>query len=48
MVDGVNYNPFTKQYLTAEEIQKLADVVTCHCNDGAVADFIEYLEQKDD
>ena len=23
MVDGVNYNPFTKQYLTAEEIQKL-------------------------
>lgn len=31
-----------------EEIQKLADVVTCHCNDGAVADFIEYLEQKDD
>ena len=31
-----------------EEIQKLADVVTCHCNDGTVADFIEYLEQKDD
>ena len=29
-----------------EFIKKLAEYVTCHCNKGAVADFINYLENK--
>lgn len=29
-----------------EEIKSLADYITCVCNDGAVADFIDYLESK--
>ena len=28
------------------DIKKLAEYVTCHCNKGAVADFINYLENK--
>lgn len=28
-----------------EEIRAMADVVVCSCNDGSVADFIEYLEK---
>ena len=28
------------------DIKKLAEYVTCHCNKGAVADFINYLEDK--
>lgn len=27
-----------------EELQQYADVVVCHCCDGAVADFVEFLE----
>lgn len=26
-----------------EDIKELAEYVTCHCNDGAVADFIDYI-----
>ena len=29
-----------------DEIKALAEYVTCHCNDGAVADFINYLEKN--
>lgn len=29
-----------------EEIKSLADYITCVCDDGAVADFIDYLESK--
>jgi len=29
-----------------QDIKKLVEYVTCHCNNGAVADFINYLENK--
>ena len=29
-----------------DEIKALAEYVTCHCNNGAVADFINYLEKN--
>ena len=29
-----------------EEIKSAADYTVCHCNDGAVADFIELMERK--
>ncbi len=29
-----------------EKVKSLAEYVTCHCNKGAVADFINYLENK--
>ena len=28
------------------EMKKISEFVTCHCNHGAVADFIEYIETK--
>ena len=28
-----------------EELKEIVDLVVCHCNDGAVADLIEYIEQ---
>ena len=29
-----------------KDIKKLVEYVTCHCNNGAVADFINYLENN--
>ena len=29
-----------------DEIKALAEYVACHCNKGAVADFINYLEKN--
>ena len=29
-----------------QELKDAADIVTCHCNNGAVADFLEYIESK--
>lgn len=29
-----------------DEIKKISEFVACHCNNGAVADFIEYIETK--
>lgn len=29
-----------------EELRQYADVVVCHCCDGAVADFVEFLESR--
>ncbi len=29
-----------------EDLKHLADLVVCSCDDGAVADLIEYIEQK--
>lgn len=29
-----------------EDIKEISEYVTCHCNQGAVADFINYLEKK--
>ncbi len=29
-----------------DDIKELAEYVTCHCNEGAVADFINYLEKN--
>ena len=29
-----------------EDLKRIADVVVCRCEDGAVADFIEYIEAK--
>ena len=29
-----------------DDIKALAEYVTCHCNKGAVADFINYLEKN--
>ncbi len=29
-----------------DEIKKLCEYVTCHCNDGAVNDFINYIEKN--
>ena len=29
-----------------DDIKALAEYVACHCNDGAVADFIDYLEKN--
>lgn len=29
-----------------EDLKQLADIVVCRCEDGAVADFIEYIEAK--
>lgn len=28
------------------ELKKISEYVTCHCNHGAVADFLEYIEKK--
>lgn len=28
-----------------DELKEIADITVCHCNDGAVADLIEYIEQ---
>ncbi|MBQ3005173.1 MAG: HAD family hydrolase [Clostridia bacterium] len=27
-------------------LKEISEYVTCHCNDGAVADFLEYIEKK--
>ena len=29
-----------------EEMKEISEFVACHCNNGAVADFIEYIETK--
>ena len=29
-----------------EEIKEICEFIACHCNDGAVADFILYIENK--
>jgi Cof subfamily protein (haloacid dehalogenase superfamily) len=29
-----------------DDLKRQADLVVCHCNDGAVADLIEYIERK--
>lgn len=29
-----------------EELKKLCEYITCHCNDGAVSDFINYIENN--
>lgn len=29
-----------------DEMKKISEFVACHCNNGAVADFIEYIETK--
>lgn len=29
----------------SERDEKIAQFVACHCNKGAVADFIEYIEK---
>ena len=31
-----------------EELKQYADLVVCHCCDGAVADFVEFLESYDE
>ena len=29
------------------ELKKISEFVACHCNNGAVADFLEYIEKKE-
>lgn len=29
-----------------EELKKICEYITCHCNDGAVSDFINYIEKN--
>ena len=29
-----------------DELKEISEFVTCHCNYGAVADFLEYIETK--
>ncbi len=29
-----------------KELKEISEFVSCHCNDGAVADFLEYIENK--
>lgn len=30
-----------------EELKEISEFVSCHCNNGAVADFLEYIENKE-
>lgn len=30
-----------------KELKKISEFVACHCNNGAVADFLEYIESKE-
>ena len=30
-----------------EELKEISEFVACHCNNGAVADFLEYIESKE-
>ena len=41
MLKTVSHPACPKQ--APEDIQKLCEYVACHCNDGAVADFINYI-----
>ena len=31
-----------------QELKDVSEFVACHCNKGAVADFLEYIESKED
>lgn len=44
MLKAVAHSACCKQ--APEELHKMSEYVTCHCNDGAVADFLEYIENK--
>ena len=41
----MNYKLLSK-IASPDDIKSICEHVTCHCNDGAVADLIEYVIQN--
>ena len=44
MLKAVGHSACCKQ--APEQLHKMSEYVACHCNEGAVADFLDYIENK--